>query len=451
MESVPSLRSVSFPPPMGLYDDLPEAKGDPTAEASAAAPSVPAALAPAVRRMAAASASAAKHQPPRPATTAAAAAPAAAAPAPPVPQQQRENTTTNGGGSKHFYYAASFGPFDDDFDEYDPEYPNDFSVLVARREGAAEEARLRAEAAAGVAAAAAAAADRERRIAAAAAEAAAAREREAVEEKRRQQREEEEGRERGREREREREREEAEEEQWPRAGLGSVRPFDSSSAVPVPDSERGMPLAAKMMAKMGWEQGKGLGKQLQGAPLPLVAKKTSARAAVVVPAAAAANPNEEEEKKKRNPTAAPPPPPAAAVPSFSWPSEGDDSSRVVLLTNVAPPGLSEEALGATEDEIGMAATASGGLRSISVFEVVAADDDCPAPSSSRSPFPREALVRVFVEFGDAASAGKFARSVRGQPFFAGNKARGAGGVAARPFSLERLRRGRLAPERGDVP
>ena len=103
----------------------------------------------------------------------------------------------------------------------------------------------------------------------------------------------------------------------------------------------------------------------------------------------------------------------------------------------------------------MAATASGGLRSVSVFEVVAAaDDHASSPfssSSSFSSYPREALVRVFVEFGDAASAGKFARSVRGQPFFAGNKARGAGGVAARPFSLGRLRQGRLAPEPGDVP
>ena len=414
--------ALSLSPPMGLYDDLPVAKGDPAAEASAAASSVPASLAPAVRRMAAA---AKHHQPPRPATATTATVPAPAPAPPPVPMQQRENSNS--------YYAASFGPFDDDSEEYDPQFPNDFSFLVARRENAAEEARLRAEAAAGAAAAAAAAADRERQIAVAAAEAAAAREREAAEEKKRKEEEQEQGRERewG-----------EEEEQRPRAGLGSsVRPFDSS-VVPVPDSERGMPLAAKMMAKMGWEQGKGLGKKLQGAPLPLVAKKTSARAAVVVPA------KEKEEKKK--PTA------AAAAPdvltSFSWPEEGDDSSRVVLLTNVAPAGLSEEALGATEDEIGMAATASGGLRSVSIFEVNAADSF--SSSSSSSSYPRDALVRVFVEFGDATSAGRFARSVSGhKPFFGGNEARGnAGGVvSARPFPLERLREGRLAPEPGDVP
>ena len=423
---------------MGLYDDLPEAKGGPASEASAApVPSAwtAAALAPAVRRMAA-SASAKQQSRPLPTATAAttSAAAAAPAPAPPVPQQQRSNSNS--------YYAATFGPFDDDFDEYDPSYPNDFAALVARKESAAEEARLRAEAAAGVAAAAAAAAERERRIAAAAAEAAAAREREAAEKKKR----------KAEEEERERQREQEEEEEQPRFGLGSVRPFGvpspaaaaaAAAAPPVPDSERGMPLAAKMMAKMGWEQGKGLGKQLQGAPLPLVAKKTSARAAVVVPAEGKGERGKEMEEKKEKAVGAPARP---AVPAFSWPGEGDDTSRVVLLTNVAPPGLSEEALGATEDEIGMAATASGGLRSISVFEVVSLED-----SSDSSSYPWEALVRVFVEFGSASEAGKFARSVRGQPFFAGNKARGAGGVAARPFSLERLREGRLAPEPGDVP
>ena len=428
---------------MGLYDDLPVAKGDPAAEASAAVPSVPAALAPAVRRMAA---SAAKHQP-RPAAAAAAApatTAAAPAPAPPVPQQQRQNAGSGSGPGPH--YAASFGPFDDDFEEYDPRHPNDFSALAARREAAAEQARLRAEAAAGAAAAAAAAADRERRIAAAAAEAAAAREREAAEEKRRRQEEEEE--------EEEEARREEQEAPRPRAGLGSVRQLGPSGGA-VPDAERGMPLAARMMAKMGWERGKGLGKQLQGAPLPLVAKKTSARAAVVVPATEREEQRAEGEAKRPAAAAAAAAAAAGAAPaapsSLSWPGEGDDSSRVVLLTNVAPPGLSEEALGAAEDEVGMAATASGGLRSVSVFEVDAGNPSYFSSSSSSSSFPREALVRVFVEFGDAASAARFARSVRGQPFFAGNKSRGAGGVAARPFSLGRLRQGRLAPEPGDVP
>lgn len=422
---------LSSAPPMGLYDDLPQAKGAPdaakasSAAVAKAAPLVPAALAPAVRRMAAApAAKQQQQQQPRPPATTAVPAASALAPAPPVPPQNREQPSTT-------YYAATFGPFDDDFEEYDPQFPNDFSALAARKESIAEEARLRAEAAAGVAAAAAAAADRERRIAAAAADAAAAREREAKEKA---------------EREKEEE-EEREELPYSRAGLGStggVRPSDSS--VSVPDSERGMPLAAKMMARMGWEEGKGLGKQLQGAPLPLVAKKTSARAAVVVPA-------KKEEGETRRTAAATTV--SASIPSFSWPPEGDDSSRVVLLTNVAPPGLPEEALAATEDEIGMAAAASGGLRSVSVFEVVPQPSSDPSdPSSDPSPYPRRALVRVFVEFGDAASSAKFARSVRGQPFFAGDhRGRGsaAAGVVARPFSLARLREGRLAPEPGDVP
>ena len=217
-----------------------------------------------------------------------------------------------------------------------------------------------------------------------------------------------------------------------------------------------MPLAAKLMARMGWEQGKGLGKELQGTTLPLVAKKTSARAAVVVPAAAEEEQMTKEEEKKTGeakgvPLASSPPSPSPF--SSSWPGEGDDASRVVLLTNVAPPGLPEKELGRFEDEVGMAATASGGLRSVSVFEVT----ERSSSSSSSPSYPKEALVRVFVEFGSAAEAGRVAGGVRGQRpslFLSDDRAKarfGGGVIVARPFSLERLRQGRLAPEPGDVP
>jgi splicing factor 45 len=40
--------------------------------------------------------------------------------------------------------------------------------------------------------------------------------------------------------------------------------------------------AQRMMAKMGWKEGQGLGKQEQGITTPLVARKTDRRAGVIV-------------------------------------------------------------------------------------------------------------------------------------------------------------------------
>jgi len=47
----------------------------------------------------------------------------------------------------------------------------------------------------------------------------------------------------------------------------------------------GMGLAARMMEKMGWKEGQGLGRARQGMVTPLVAQKTDARSGVIVNAA----------------------------------------------------------------------------------------------------------------------------------------------------------------------
>ena len=49
-----------------------------------------------------------------------------------------------------------------------------------------------------------------------------------------------------------------------------------------PPVEKGLPLAQRMMAKMGWKKGDGLGKTKQGIPEPLRVKKTSALGGTVI-------------------------------------------------------------------------------------------------------------------------------------------------------------------------
>ncbi|GAB4840673.1 hypothetical protein Ancab_021440 [Ancistrocladus abbreviatus] len=161
-------------------------------------------------------------------------------------------------------------------EEYDPARPNDYEEYRRERKKKAMEAEMRREL-----------------------------------ERRRQEEEE-------RERERERERDERErdrdrdygdsnlnisgEEAWRRraAMSGAVPPRSPSppgngEGFSIGKSETGglgvgagghVTAAQRMMAKMGWKEGQGLGKQEQGITTPLMAKKTNRRAGVIVNAAA---------------------------------------------------------------------------------------------------------------------------------------------------------------------
>lgn len=170
-------------------------------------------------------------------------------------------------------------------------------------------------------------------------------------------------------------------------------PREAPAAAPV-----GTSAAQRMMERMGWREGQGLGKSGEGMVTPLVLRKTDRMTGVIVNAPAA----------PRAPRAA-------------------EATHVLCLRGMVGPGEVDELL---EDEVAEECEKWGGVVRVLIFEVT--QPSCP---------PADA-VRIFVQFTRPEAAAKARAEMDGR-FFGGRT------VKANFFAEARLEAMQLAPEPGE--
>eukprot|EP00747_Dinoflagellata_sp_TGD_P164036 gnl/TRDRNA2_/TRDRNA2_183423_c0_seq1.p1 gnl/TRDRNA2_/TRDRNA2_183423_c0~~gnl/TRDRNA2_/TRDRNA2_183423_c0_seq1.p1 ORF type:complete len:425 (+),score=117.12 gnl/TRDRNA2_/TRDRNA2_183423_c0_seq1:106-1275(+) len=171
--------------------------------------------------------------------------------------------------------------------------------------------------------------------------------------------------------------------------------------------------AEKMMKKMGWKEGDGLGKDLQGRANPLVMKKTGSAVGSIVEGSnvaakreAPANPAGQPDPKQQKSTAA-----VERAPT-----------RVLLLLNLVGAGEVDEDL---EEETGEEASKYGKLKKCVIKEIKGAPDN--------------EAVRIFLEYEAVESATKALVDMNGRYF-------GGRVVKASFFDEERYNKGELDPD-----
>ncbi|XP_021745365.1 DNA-damage-repair/toleration protein DRT111, chloroplastic-like [Chenopodium quinoa] len=172
-----------------------------------------------------------------------------------------------------------------------------------------------------------------------------------------------------------------------------------------------MTAAQRMMAKMGWKQGQGLGKLEQGITTPLMAMKTDRRAGVIVNASETKQQQQQQEKKVKSV-------------NFNGPP-----TRVLLLRNMVGPGEVDDEL---EEEVGSECAKYGTVTRVLIFEI------------TESNFPSDEAVRIFVQFERSEETTKALVDLDGR-FFGGRV------VRATFYDEEKFGKNELAPLPGEVP
>ncbi|KAG1669131.1 hypothetical protein FOA52_002642 [Chlamydomonas sp. UWO 241] len=179
---------------------------------------------------------------------------------------------------------------------------------------------------------------------------------------------------------------------------------------------RGMSLAQRMLEKMGWKEGDGLGRERQGMAAPLVAHKTDRRSGFIVAGelpASRARPEPEAD--------------GATAARMSGAHLVGKPSRVICLRNMVGPNEVDEEL---EEEVGNECTKYGEVMSVMIFEVT-------TPG-----YAPEESVRIFIQFDRVEAATKAQVDLQGR-FFGGHNVRVA------YFDEARFDKTDLAPAPGE--
>mmetsp|Transcript_106289 Transcript_106289/g.299047 ORF Transcript_106289/g.299047 Transcript_106289/m.299047 type:complete len:436 (+) Transcript_106289:107-1414(+) len=167
--------------------------------------------------------------------------------------------------------------------------------------------------------------------------------------------------------------------------------------------------ATKMMKKMGWKEGSGLGKDSQGMATPLVLQKTDKAAGKIVEGAKREAPTPQGQPEAKQPKAAP---------------VNRAPTRVLLLNNLVGAGEVDEDL---EEETAEEASKYGKIKRCVIKEIKGLPDD--------------QAVRIFLEYERPEDATKALVDMNGRYF-------GGRVVKARFFDEERFAKGDL-DKKGD--